>query len=146
MLNPMIEKAHIEKLKAHYLTMIDAQNFDHFIDPKLIQLDDGAAEVHWVPKPEHLNRFGAVHGGAFAGLIDTVAAITALTKMKRIVTIELNVSYIKAATITTKVVAKGKVIHAGQSLLRVVVDLFNQEGQLLTKGNLTFFVLGELTL
>jgi acyl-coenzyme A thioesterase PaaI-like protein len=66
--------------------------------------------------------------------------------MKRIVTIELNVSYIKAANITTKVIAKGKVIQAGRSLLRTVVELFNAEGELLTRGNLTFFVLGDLTL
>jgi uncharacterized protein (TIGR00369 family) len=136
----------IEKLKARYLTMIEEENFDHFIHPQLIELKDGEAEVHWQPKPIHLNRFGSVHGGTFAGLIDTVAAITALTKLKRIVTIELNVSYIKAANISTKIIAKGKVIHAGKSLLRVVVDLYNEEQQLLTKGNLTFFVLGDLSL
>lgn len=136
----------IEKLKARYLTMIEAENFDHFINPILVELKDGEAEVHWQPKPIHLNRFGSVHGGTFAGLIDTVAAITALTKLKRIVTIELNVSYLKAANLQTKIVAKGKVLHAGRSLLKVVVELFNEESQLLAVGNLTFFVLGELSL
>ncbi len=136
----------IEKLKSHYLTMIAEKNFDHFIDPKIIDLIDGEAVIHWQPKADHLNRFGAVHGGALAALIDTVAAITSLTQMKRIVTIELNVSYIKAANINTKIVAKGKVIQSGKSLIRTRVELFNEEGQLLTTGNLTFFVLGELTL
>jgi acyl-coenzyme A thioesterase PaaI-like protein len=56
------------------------------------------------------------------------------------------VSYIKAANITTKIIAKGKVIQAGRSLLRTVVELFNAEGELLTRGTLTFFVLGELTI
>lgn len=142
----MIQQDLIEKLKSNYLSMIEGKNFDHFMDPQIIQLRDGEAEVHWLAKPDHLNRFGSVHGGALAGLIDTVAAIASLTKMKRIVTIELNVSYIKAANITTKVIAKGKVIQAGRSLLRTVVELFNAEGELLTRGNLTFFVLGDLTL
>lgn len=141
-----MKQEHIEKLKSNYLSMIEGKNFDHFIDPQIIQLRDGEAEVHWQVKPEHLNRFGSVHGGALAGLIDTVAAIASLTKMKRIVTIELNVSYIKAANITTKVIAKGKVIQAGRSLLRTAVELFNAEGELLTRGTLTFFVLGDLTL
>ncbi len=136
----------IEKLKAHYLTMIAEKNFDHFINPNIIHLVEGEAEIHWQPTHEHLNRFGAVHGGALAGLIDTVASITSLTQMKRIVTIELNISYVKAANITTKVIAKGKVIQSGKSLIRTRVELFNEEGQLLTTGNLTFFVLGELTL
>lgn len=142
----MIKKDLIEKLKSHYMSTIAEKNFDHFMHPQIIKLEDGEAEVHWQASPDHLNRFGSVHGGALAGLIDTVAAIASLTKMKRIVTVELNISYIKAANISTKVIAKGKVIQAGRSLMRTVVELFNEEGELLTRGNLTFFVLGELTI
>ncbi len=136
----------IQKIKDQYLAMIDQKNFDHFINPNIIKLEDGLAEVHWLPQPEHLNRFGAIHGGALAGLIDSVASITSLTKLKRIVTIEMNISYIKAATIANKILAKGLVIQSGRSLIRTTVELFNEENQLITRGNLTFFILGELTL
>jgi len=136
----------ILKIKEQYLMMIDQKNFDHFINPNIIKLEDGLAEVRWLPQPEHLNRFGAIHGGALAGLIDSVASITSLTKLKRIVTIEMNISYIKAATIANKILAKGVVIQAGKSLIRTTVELFNEENQLITRGNLTFFILGELTL
>jgi uncharacterized protein (TIGR00369 family) len=141
-----MNKDQIQKIKEHYLTMIDHQNFDHFINPNIINLEDGLAEVSWLPKPEHLNRFGAIHGGALAGLIDTVAAIASLTKLKRIVTIEMNISYIKAASISNKIFAKGLVIQSGKSLIRTTVELFNEDNQLITRGNLTFFILGELTL
>jgi acyl-CoA thioesterase len=141
-----MKKEQIQKIKEQYLTMIDKKNFDHFINPDILRLDDGLAEVRWLPQPEHLNRFGAIHGGALAGLIDTVASIASLTKLKRIVTIELNVSYIKASTISTKVLAKGVVIQAGKSLIRTTVELFNEDNQLITRGNLTFFILGELIL
>jgi uncharacterized protein (TIGR00369 family) len=136
----------ILKIKEQYLMMIDQKNFDHFINPNITKLEDGLAEVRWLPQPEHLNRFGAIHGGALAGLIDSVASITSLTKLKRIVTIEMNISYIKAATIANKILAKGVVIQAGKSLIRTTVELFNEENQLITRGNLTFFILGELTL
>jgi uncharacterized protein (TIGR00369 family) len=141
-----MKKEQIQKIKEQYLTMIDKKNFDHFINPDILRLDDGLAEVRWLPQPEHLNRFGAIHGGALAGLIDTVASIASLTKLKRIVTIELNISYIKSATISTKVLAKGVVIQAGKSLIRTTVELFNEDNQLITRGNLTFFILGELIL
>ena len=142
----MIKQDFIEKLKSYYMSMITERNFDHFINPQIVKLEDGEAEVHWQAKPDHLNRFGSVHGGALSGLIDTVAAIASLTKMKRIVTIELNISYIKSANISTKIIAKGKVIHAGRSLLRTSVELMNEDGELLTRGNLTFFIMGDLTL
>jgi uncharacterized protein (TIGR00369 family) len=141
-----MNKNQIQKIKDHYLAMIDQKNFDHFINPNIIKLEDGLAEVRWLPQPEHLNRFGAIHGGALAGLIDSVASITSLTKLKRIVTIEMNISYIKAATISNKILAKGVVIQAGKSLIRTTVELFNEDNQLITRGNLTFFILGELTL
>jgi uncharacterized protein (TIGR00369 family) len=141
-----MNKNQIQKIKDHYLAMIDQKNFDHFINPNIIKLEDGLAEVRWLPQPEHLNRFGAIHGGALAGLIDSVASITSLTKLKRIVTIEMNISYIKAATISNKILAKGVVIQAGKSLIRTTVELFNEENQLITRGNLTFFILGDLTL
>lgn len=141
-----MNKDQIQKIKDQYLAMIDQKNFDHFINPNIIKLEDGLAEVRWLPQPEHLNRFGAIHGGALAGLIDSVASITSLTKLKRIVTIEMNISYIKAATISNKILAKGVVIQAGKSLIRTTVELFNEDNQLITRGNLTFFILGELTL
>jgi uncharacterized protein (TIGR00369 family) len=141
-----MNKNQIQKIKDQYLAMIDQKNFDHFINPNIIKLEDGLAEVRWLPQPEHLNRFGAIHGGALAGLIDSVASITSLTKLKRIVTIEMNISYIKAATISNKILAKGVVIQAGKSLIRTTVELFNEENQLITRGNLTFFILGDLTL
>lgn len=141
-----MNKNQIQKIKDQYLAMIDQKNFDHFINPNIIKLEDGLAEVRWLPQPEHLNRFGTIHGGALAGLIDSVASITSLTKLKRIVTIEMNISYIKAATISNKILAKGVVIQAGKSLIRTTVELFNEDNQLITRGNLTFFILGELTL
>jgi uncharacterized protein (TIGR00369 family) len=141
-----MNKDQIQKIKDHYLTMIDKKNFDHFINPDIIRLEDGLADVRWLPQPEHLNRFGAIHGGALAGLIDTVAAIASLTKLKRIVTIEMNISYIKAATISNKILAKGVVIQAGKSLIRTTVELFNEDNQLITRGNLTFFIMRDLTL
>jgi uncharacterized protein (TIGR00369 family) len=141
-----MKKEQIQKIKDHYLTMIDKKNFDHFINPDIIRLEDGQSDVRWFPQAEHLNRFGAIHGGALAGLIDTVAAIASLTKLKRIVTIEMNISYIKAATISNKILAKGVVIQAGKSLIRTTVELFNEDNQLITRGNLTFFIMGDLTL
>jgi uncharacterized protein (TIGR00369 family) len=141
-----MKQEQIQKIKNHYLTMIDKKNFDHFINPDIIRLEDGLADVRWLPQPEHLNRFGAIHGGALAGLIDSVASIASLTKLKRIVTIEMNISYIKAATISNKILAKGVVIQAGKSLIRTTVELFNEDNQLITRGNLTFFIMGDLSL
>lgn len=135
----------LQKLKETYENDIKDNNFDHFISPKILELEDGRTVIEWSPRPEHLNRFKMVHGGAFAGLVDSVGALAALSKLKRVVTIEMNVSYIKAGKIGSKIKAIGKVVHAGRSLIRSQVEVFDEENVLLVKGNLTFFVLGELS-
>lgn len=135
----------LKKLKETYENDIKDNNFDHFISPKILELEDGRAVIEWSPRPEHLNRFKSVHGGAFAGLVDSVGALATLSKLKRVVTIEMNVSYIKAGRIDSKIKAIGQVVHAGRSLIRTQVEVFDQDNVLLVKGNLTFFVLGELS-
>jgi acyl-CoA thioesterase len=135
----------LKKLKETYENDIKDTNFDHFISPKILELEDGKAVIEWNPRPDHLNRFKMIHGGAFAGLVDSVGALATLTKLKRVVTIEMNVSYIKAGRIDNKIKAIGQVIHAGRSLIRTQVEVFDQENVLLVKGNLSFFVLGDLT-
>jgi acyl-CoA thioesterase len=135
----------LQKLKETYENDIKDDNFDHFISPKILELEDGKAVIEWNPRPDHLNRFRMVHGGAFAGLVDSVGALAALSKLKRVVTIEMNVSYMKAGKIDSKIKAIGQVVHAGRSLIRTQVEVFDQDNVLLVKGNLTFFVLGELS-
>ena len=135
----------LQKLKETYENDIKDDNFDHFISPKILELVDGKAVIEWNPRPDHLNRFRMVHGGAFAGLVDSVGALAALSKLKRVVTIEMNVSYMKAGKIDSKIKAIGQVVHAGRSLIRTQVEVFDQDNVLLVKGNLTFFVLGELS-
>ena len=39
-----MNKNQIQKIKDQYLAMINQKNFDHFINPNIIKLEDGLAE------------------------------------------------------------------------------------------------------
>jgi acyl-CoA thioesterase len=136
----------LEKFKELYENDLKKDNFDHFIDPKILHLDHGKAVIQWTPRTAHLNRFQTVHGGAFSGLVDSVGAIATLSTLKRVVTIEMQVSYLKPGKIDSVITATGKVISEGRSLIRTEVEIKDQHDDLLVKGHLTFFVLGDLVL
>jgi uncharacterized protein (TIGR00369 family) len=41
---------------------------------ELLRIDGGEAEIRFAPRPEHLNSFSVVHGGASMTLLDVVMA------------------------------------------------------------------------
>lgn len=136
----------LTKLKQYYTEEGKDQTFDHWIRPNITHLEPGLVEVVWKPNEVSMNRYGAIHGGALAGLVDVVGAIATLSLGKRVVTTDMNISFLKTGTIDTILTAKGIVFHRGRSLMRTTVEFFNPNNQCLVKAQLSFFVLGDLSL
>jgi acyl-CoA thioesterase len=120
--------------------------FDHWIQPTITAFIPGEVTIAWKPKNIHMNRYGAIHGGALAGLVDVVGAIATLSLGKRVVTTDMNISFLKMGTLDTTLTAKGIVFHRGRSIMRTSVEFFNEQNQLLLRAQLSFFVLGDLSL
>jgi acyl-coenzyme A thioesterase PaaI-like protein len=57
--------------------------------------EGGHSEIHYAPRPEHLNSFGVTHGGACMTLLDVVMAVAARSVAKDfgVVTIEMKTSF-----------------------------------------------------
>jgi len=84
---------------------------------------DGHSEIHYAPKPEHLNSFDVTHGGAVMTLLDVVMAHAALSTVPDMgaVTIEMKTSIMRAA--------KGPLRATGRTLHRTATMVFT-EGQI----------------
>ncbi len=74
--------------------------------------DQGQSELHFTPKPEHLNSFEVAHGGAIMTLLDVSMATAArsVDKASGVVTIEMKTSFMRPAQ--GPLVAKGRLITA----------------------------------
>jgi acyl-CoA thioesterase len=136
----------LDKIKHYYEQQDQTDTFDHFIAPHIVRLEPGLATIQWHAKSIYMNRYGAIHGGALAGLVDVVGAIATLSLGKRVVTTDLSVSFLKMGTIDTTIRAEAHVFHRGRSILRTSVQFFNEHDQLMVQAQLSFFVLGDLTL
>jgi uncharacterized protein (TIGR00369 family) len=62
----------------------------------LEKFEGGQSEIHYAPKPEHLNSFDVTHGGAVMALLDVVMATAArsVEVSMGVVTIEMKTSFI----------------------------------------------------
>lgn len=73
--------------------------FVHHLGFVLQHFDGGESAITFDPRPEHLNSFGVVHGGACMTLLDVAMAVAArsVAKESGIVTIEMKTSFMRPA-------------------------------------------------
>jgi 1,4-dihydroxy-2-naphthoyl-CoA hydrolase len=87
--------------------------------------------------------FGLLHGGATCALMETIgswAAMLGAGADRRAVGIELNASYVKAATSGT-VTAVCTPVRRGRSLATFLIQVTDERDQLTASGRLTCMIL-----
>lgn len=96
---------------------------------ELMRFDNGQSEIHYEPKPEHLNSFAVTHGGATMTLMDVAMATAARSVQPDmgVVTIEMKTSFMQAAR--GKLTARGRLIHRTATLAFTEATIFDAEGK-----------------
>lgn len=105
---------------------------------KLDYYEDGASQILFAPRAEHLNSFEVAHGGALMTLLDVSMATAArsVDKSLGIVTIEMKSSFMRPATGTLK--AKGELLHRTRTTAFVQSKVYNAQGELCAHATGTF--------
>ena len=105
---------------------------------ELTRFDDGHSEIVYDPKPEHLNSFAVVHGGATMTLLDVSMATAArsIEPEMGVVTIEMKTTFMQAAR--GKLVAKGRLMHRTSSMAFTESSLFDEKGRACAHATGTF--------
>lgn len=105
---------------------------------ELHRFEGGASELHFDPKPEHLNSFSVVHGGATMTLMDVTMATAARSVQPDmgVVTIEMKTSFMQAAR--GKLTGKGRLIHRTATLAFTEATLYDAEGKACAHATGTF--------
>ncbi|MCR5559265.1 MAG: PaaI family thioesterase [Schwartzia sp.] len=91
------------------------------------------------------NIYGIAHGGLAMVLADTAMGGACLGCNKRVVTLSMNMNYLKALPEGTHVYAVGKVVHNGQHTMVCEADVIDEFGDVCLKAQGTFYVLKEYT-
>ena len=89
-------------------------------------------------RPESLNPYGMVHGGALYTLADDTAGAAAHSTGLYYVTQNGNLHFIKNQGVGS-IWAEGRVRHRGRTTCLTVVDITNEKGELLATGEFSYF-------
>jgi uncharacterized protein (TIGR00369 family) len=105
---------------------------------------NGRAVFEGVPRYEHYNPIGTVHGGFAATLLDSALACAIFSTMRAgeaWTTLELKLNLVRALTEATGPVrAEGRVIHRGRTVATSEGDLKDAEGRLYAHATTTCMI------
>jgi len=103
--------------------------FVHHMGFELVLFEGGYSEIHYEPKPEHLNSFDVTHGGACMTLLDVTMAVAARSVNKEMgaVTIEMKTSFMQPAR--GKLSGKGRLMHRTATMAFTEATIYDSEGR-----------------
>lgn len=105
---------------------------------ELALFEGGHSELTFAPRPEHLNSFAVVHGGALMTLLDVTMAVAARSVEKTMgaVTIEMKTTFMQPAR--GPLTAKGHLMHRTATMAFTESTVFDDSGRACAHATGTF--------
>ncbi|MHB8707308.1 MAG: PaaI family thioesterase [Desulfuromonadales bacterium] len=112
---------------------------------RLAEIGDRHALMEVLVDDRHRNYLGGVHGGLIATLVDTVCFFPKplLPSGQAATTLDLNVSYVRAASVGDRLVARAELLHLGRRTASLAVRITDQQERLVAHGTTTLLLISE---
>lgn len=132
-----------EWLTTKMLEIYGDNSYVKLLDMKIERLEEGYAEISMpIIAGKHTNLYDVAHGGALASLADTIMGVACATTGKKVVTLEMNINFIKSAVPQLALRGAGKIIHNGKSTMVAEGKIVDGHDNLIATARGTFFVTG----
>jgi uncharacterized protein (TIGR00369 family) len=111
---------------------------------RLTAVDTGRAVFEGIPRFQHYNPFGTVHGGFAATMLDSAlgcAVASTLAKGEAFTTLEFKINLVRALTDRTGPVrAEARILHRGRTVATSEGDLKDESGKLYAHATTTCMI------
>lgn len=114
----------------------------NLLDINLEKLDEGHAELSMLIVNKHTNLYNIAHGGALASFADTCMGVACATTGKKVVTLEMNMNFIKGAVPQLELRGIGEIIHNGKSTIVAEGKILDSQNNMIATARGTFYVTG----
>jgi acyl-CoA thioesterase len=110
---------------------------------EITDFSEGRCIVECTISENHLNMGGAVHGGIHATILDTSMGgtlVSTLPEQEWCATAQLDISFINAVGVGTRLVASSEVVRRGRNLAHIEGRLVTEDGTLVATAKGTWAV------
>ncbi|MFP4226199.1 MAG: PaaI family thioesterase [Desulfobacterales bacterium] len=111
------------------------------IGTKILNFENGSADINLTLSEPHLNSSGTVQGGILCSLADVAMGTAVFTKIEkgdRFTTTNLNAMFYQPAT-SGKLLAAARVVYPGKTLMHTECDI-TADGRMVAKMSATFAI------
>jgi uncharacterized protein (TIGR00369 family) len=115
---------------------------------ELKELEWGRSRVEAIIQEKHMQPFGVVHGGVFAGMLDAAAFWAVYSQIDEelgMTTVDLKVNYLLPAS-KGRLIGKGRSLKVGKTICLGEARIEDEKGSLLVHGTSTMMVLKNFPL
>ena len=108
-----------------------------------VDLQQGVVRVAYAATTDLANRYGAIHGGMIAAMLDDVISLAAGLSIawgEITPTLEMKVSYIAQARPSTRILAEARTVRRGGTVIFLEADLKEERGRLLATASSTVMI------
>ncbi|XP_032671272.1 acyl-coenzyme A thioesterase 13-like [Odontomachus brunneus] len=137
-----------EVVRLFFEKVLTTKNFGQCLkNVQILSAADGRCKAQFTVAEENINVVGSLHGGFTSTVIDCVSSYALLSKdssdiPKATVSVDLHVTFLKAAFPGETVTVDAKTIHAGRSLAFLAVELTKNDGKdVIARGQHTKYFL-----
>lgn len=130
-----------QKLQA----IINESPFFKLLSLTLVDISIGCAIFEMAGQEKHLQPFRAIHGGNIAAMIDSATfwagwfAVDA--EDSGLTSIDLKLNYLSPAMSGNKIIAHGKLLKTGRTVMYSTAEVTDAQGKILAHGASTLMVL-----
>lgn len=124
------------------MTKQDLGPYVRYLGMELISFDGQQGEMRLRVRPELMNVMGSLHGGAISSLVDCAlywSIHSTLPAGMIMPTNEIKVNYFRPVK-AGEVRARAKVLHRGKRTITGEVEVLDEDGRLLAKGIVSYFL------
>lgn len=108
-----------------------------------VDAEAGRARVAYNTTDQLANRYGAIHGGMTAAMLDDVISLASGLTIEwgQITpTLEMKISYIAQGKPGTRILAEARTVRRGRTVMFLEADLKDQEGKLIATASSTVMI------
>jgi len=133
------------QLKDHLKKLYSNNPFVSLLQMEVVEIQAGSVKLSMPVENHHTNLYKIAHGGALASLADTAMGMACASTGKKVVTLDMNINFIRSAEYQTALIAVGTLVHAGNRTMVAQANIFDSQDNLIVKSSATFFVTGSFS-
>lgn len=113
--------------------------FSRWLGGVFREVREGELVMDFPVRGDMVNPVGLLHGGVQNAIVDDVIGMTVLTlgRNRFFISLGLHVDYLGKARLGETVIAKGRIVLAGQAVVNAECELFAEDGSRVCRGTST---------